>query len=68
MTARIGDFYLCRNSVIVNFNMCDYVTLNNIHSTYGDIETRLDRRLAKFIIMMLSSLLRDLNCLVLALY
>ena len=34
MKAMIGDFYLRSNSVIANFNMCDSVTLNNIHSTY----------------------------------
>ena len=32
MKALIGDFYLCSNSVIAKFNMCDSVTLNNIHS------------------------------------
>ena len=34
MKTLIGDFYLRSNSVIVNFNMCDSVTLNNIHSIY----------------------------------
>ena len=34
MRALIGDVYLRSNSVIANFNMCDSVPLNNIHSTY----------------------------------
>ena len=38
MIALIGDFYLRSNSVIANFNMCDSVTLNNIHSSLYGIE------------------------------